>query len=110
MTRQESWDINCNHALGETTSRFYAQIRDNANIYGRCCVSTGRVLMPPRSFSDQTLQPTTEWVEVGPNGRIETFTIVYDDLQNLPPRLTRLAMCCWTARITRWAATSWASI
>ena len=24
------------------------------------------MLVPPRSFSDQTLEPTTEWVEVGP--------------------------------------------
>jgi uncharacterized protein len=41
--------------------------------------------VPPRSFSDQTLQPTTEWVEVGPGGRVEAFTIVYEEFQNLPP-------------------------
>lgn len=85
MTRQETWNITYNHALGETASWFYAQVRDNAKIYGRRCASTGRVLVPPRSFSDQTLQPTTEWVEVGPGGRIETFTIVYEEFQNLPP-------------------------
>jgi uncharacterized OB-fold protein len=84
MTRQETWNITYNHALGETASWFYAQIRDNAKIYGRRCAGSGRVLVPPRSFSDQTLQPTTEWVEVGPGGRIETFTIVYERFQNLP--------------------------
>jgi uncharacterized protein len=84
MTRQETWNITYNHALGETASWFYAQIRDNAKIYGRRCAASGRVLVPPRSFSDQTLQPTTEWVEVGPGGRIETFTIVYEQFQNLP--------------------------
>jgi uncharacterized OB-fold protein len=84
MTRQETWNITYNHALGETASWFYAQIRDNAKIYGRRCAESGRVLVPPRSFSDQTLQPTTEWVEVGPGGRIETFTIVYEPFQNLP--------------------------
>ena len=84
MTRQETWNITYNHALGETASWFYAQIRDNAKIYGRRCAESGRVLVPPRSFSDQTLQPTTEWVEVGPGGRIETFTIVYEKFQNLP--------------------------
>jgi hypothetical protein len=85
MTRRETWNITYNHALGETASWFYAQIRDNAKIFGRRCAKTGRVLVPPRSFSDQTLQPTTEWVEVGPGGRIETFTIVYEAFQNLPP-------------------------
>jgi hypothetical protein len=84
MTRQETWNITYNHALGETASWFYAQIRDNAKIHGRRCAESGRVLVPPRSFSDQTLQPTTEWVEVGPSGRIETFTIVYEKFQNLP--------------------------
>ena len=84
LTRQETWNITYNHALGETASWFYAQIRDNAKIHGRRCAQTGRVLVPPRSFSDQTLQPTTEWVEVGPGGRIETFTIVYERFQNLP--------------------------
>lgn len=84
MTRQESWNINYRHALGETASWFFAQIRDNAKIYGRRCGATGRVLVPPRAFSDQTLEPTTEWVEVGPGGSIEAFTMVYESFQGLP--------------------------
>jgi uncharacterized OB-fold protein len=43
------------------------------------------VLVPPRAFSDQTLEPTTEWVEVGPGGQIEAFTIVYEAFNGLPP-------------------------
>ena len=69
LKRQEDWNITYTHALGETASWFFAQIRDNAKIYGRRCGKTGRVLVPPRAFSDQTLEPTTEWVEVGPGGR-----------------------------------------
>ena len=46
---------------------------------------SGRVLCPPRAFSDQTLEPTTDWVEVGPGGVIEAFTIVYAAFQGLPP-------------------------
>jgi uncharacterized OB-fold protein len=85
MTRQEQWNITYRHALGETASWFYAQIRDHGKIYGRRDAATGRVLVPPRAFSDQSLQPTTDWVEVGPGGRIEAFTIVYEEFQNLPP-------------------------
>ena len=40
--------------------------------------------MPPRAFSDQSLEPTTDWVEVGPGGQIEAFTIVYDKFNGLP--------------------------
>ncbi|WP_378941643.1 Zn-ribbon domain-containing OB-fold protein [Mesorhizobium sp. ANAO-SY3R2] len=85
MTRNETWNITYRHALGETASWFYAQIRDNKKIFGRRCGKTGRVLVPPRAFSDQTLQPTTDWVEVGPGGVIEAFTIVYEEFQGLPP-------------------------
>jgi uncharacterized OB-fold protein len=85
LKRQETWNITYEHALGQTASWFFVQIRDNAKIYGRRCGKSGRVLVPPRAFSDQTMEPTTEWVEVGPGGRIEAFTIVYEAFQNLPP-------------------------
>lgn len=85
MARHETWNITYRHALGATASWFYGQIRDNKRIYGRRCASSGRVLVPPRAFSDQTLKPTTEWVEVGPGGRIEAFTMVYEEFQGLPP-------------------------
>ena len=35
MTREESWNITYRHALGQTASWFYVQIRDNKKIYGR---------------------------------------------------------------------------
>lgn len=84
LKRKETWNITYDHALGETASWFFAKIRDEAKIYGRRCGKTGRVLVPPRAFSDQTLEPTTDWVEVGPGGRIEAFTITYEAFHNLP--------------------------
>jgi uncharacterized protein len=84
LKRKETWNITYDHALGETASWFFVKIRDDAKIYGKRCGKTGRVLVPPRAFSDQTLEPTTEWVEVGPGGRIETFTITYEPFNNLP--------------------------
>ena len=59
-------------------------MRANAQIYGRRDPKSGRVLVPPRAFSDQTLEPTTDWVKVGPGGRIEAFTIVYEEFKTLP--------------------------
>jgi uncharacterized OB-fold protein len=84
MKRKESWNIGYDHALGETASYFFAQVRDNAQIYGRLDPKSGRVLVPPRAFSDQTLEPTTDWVKVGPGGKIEAFTIVYEEFKTLP--------------------------
>ena len=84
LKRQETWNITYDHALGETASYFFTQIRDNAKIFGRRDAKSGRVLVPPRAFSDQTLEPTKEWVEVGPGGQIEAFTIVYEAFRGLP--------------------------
>lgn len=84
LKRTETWNIKYHHALGETASWFYVQIRDHAKIFGKRCSASGRVLVPPRAFSDQTLKPTSEWVEVGPGGVIETFSIVYEPFDQLP--------------------------
>lgn len=84
LGRTEVWNITYDHALGETASFFYTEIRDHARIMGRRSANNGRVLVPPRAFSDETLLPTTEWVEVGPGGRIEAFTMVYERFNNLP--------------------------
>lgn len=84
IRRKEQWNITYDHALGETANRFFVEIRDNAKIYGRRDGKTGKVLVPPRAFSDQNLVPTTDWVEVGPGGVIEAFTIVYDAWRGLP--------------------------
>ena len=84
MTRTENWNITYKHALGETASWFFTQIRDKQEIYGRRDPKSGRVLVPPRAFSDETLEPTNEWVKVGPKGKIECFTIVYEAFNNLP--------------------------
>jgi len=84
LKRQENWNITYNHALGETASWFFVQIRDHARLYGRRDAGSGRVLVPPRAFSDQSLEPTTEWVEVGPEGVVEAFTIVYEPFNGLP--------------------------
>ena len=84
LKRKETWNIGYEHALGETASFFFANVRDHGQIYGRLDPKSGRVLVPPRSFSDQTLEPTTDWVKVGPGGRIEAFTIVYEEFKTLP--------------------------
>src|SRR3954452_8197521 len=105
LGRQETWNITYDHALGETASWFYTRIRDEAAIYGRRCARSGCVLVPPRSFSDETLQPTTDWVKVGPGGRIEAFTMVYEKSTTCPIRLMHSGTCCWTGRTPPWAVT-----
>jgi uncharacterized OB-fold protein len=79
---EQTWDLQYKHALGETTSRFLEGLTQQ-KIWGRR-TTDGRVLVPARSYDDQTHMPTGEWVEVGNSGTIEMFTIVYEPFKGLP--------------------------
>lgn len=82
MFYEQTWDLQYKHALGETTSRFLEGLTQQ-KILGRR-TADGRVLVPARSYDDQTHMPTGEWVEVGNTGNIEMFTIVYEPFKGLP--------------------------
>lgn len=78
------WDFEYRYFAGATASRFFAEIRDHRRIMGTRCAKSGRVLVPARSFSDAEYEPTTDWVETGPGGVLEVFTIVDTKFPGLP--------------------------
>ena len=80
----QRWDIKYNHAAGETGSTFFNAIKERKEIIGKKCPKCKRVLLPPRSFCERCFVETTEWVNVGKEGRIEAFTIVYERFEGLP--------------------------
>lgn len=79
---QQTWDLSYMHALGPTTSRFLEGLK-SGQVLGRTTVE-GRVIVPPRSYDDRTHTETGAWVEVGNEGIVEMFTIVYDKFRGLP--------------------------
>jgi len=78
------WNFEYRYFAGVTASRFFAEIRDHRRIMGTRCAKSGRVLVPARGFSDAEYAPTTEWVETGPGGILEVFTIVGTKFPGLP--------------------------
>jgi uncharacterized OB-fold protein len=74
------WDIEYDYSAGETASHFLRTLRDEAQVLGRHCPDCDRVLVPPRGFCERCFVDTDEWVEVGSEGRIESFTVVPEDL------------------------------
>lgn len=74
---EQTWDLSYRHALGTTVGGFLAGLRDK-KLYGRRCPTCTRVLFPARSFCDRCHVETEEWVEVGHQGVLEMFTIVYE--------------------------------
>ena len=78
------WDFEYQYFAGKTASRFFIELRDHQRIMGTRCEKSGRVLVPARSFSDAEYAPTTDWVETGPGGVLEVFTIVATKFPGLP--------------------------
>jgi uncharacterized protein len=79
----QTWDLSYTHALGLTTGRFLKGLGDR-RILGRQCPSCERVLVPPRAFCDRCHVDTGDWVDVGPLGTIEMFTVIYEPFKGLP--------------------------
>ena len=63
-------------SVGETGSRFLTEIRDNKRILGKKCEGCGIVFVPPRKMCHHCYRETGPWVEVGPAGTLNAFTVV----------------------------------
>ena len=56
-------------------SRFFKELRDNKKIMGTKCPKCGITYCPPSSDCPKCWVPN-EWVEIGPQGILQAYTIV----------------------------------
>jgi uncharacterized OB-fold protein len=78
------WDFQYNYFAGEVASRFFNALKAEGRIYGTHCPKCERVLVPARSFCDACFVEANGWIEVGPSGTLEIFTIVGTQFPGLP--------------------------
>lgn len=78
------WAFDYNYFAGEAASRFFNELGQHRRIMGTRCPHCKRVLVPARGFCDTCMEKTDEWVEVGPQGTLETFTIITTAFPGLP--------------------------
>lgn len=64
------------YAIGMHGSKFFTELRDNRRFVGLKCPKCSKVYIPPRGVCGECFVEMKEWVEVGPNGKIGTFTIL----------------------------------
>lgn len=84
ITIQGQWKFDYTYFAGAHASRFFHELRENQRIMGTCCPKCERLLVPARSFCDACMEKTTDWREVGPEGTLETFTIITAAFPGLP--------------------------
>lgn len=64
------------YSVGMYGSKFFAELRDNRRFMGVKCPKCKKVYIPPRGVCGQCFVEMKDWVEVGPQGVIGTFTIL----------------------------------
>jgi hypothetical protein len=62
-------------ALGKTWARFFDGLKEE-KIRGTKCAQCGKIFVPARAFCPECFMDMTEWVEVGQEGKIITWTLV----------------------------------
>lgn len=70
-------DLPFSYSAGRTASRFFVELRDHQRIMGKKCPRCHRVIVPPQLLCNACFVETDQWVEVGTEGTLATFTVVY---------------------------------
>ncbi len=65
-----------NYAVGLHGSQFFKELKENKRFMGIKCPECGKVYIPPRGVCGDCYVAMNEFVEVGPKGKIGTFTIL----------------------------------
>ena len=82
---EQRWDLTYNHSADPITAHFLRTLRDEGKVLGIRCEVCGRVLAPPRPICDRDfVEPAGGWVELGTEGTLELFTIMYLAIDGLP--------------------------
>jgi len=72
------WHLEFAHAAGRAASRFLIGLRDDRQLRASPCPQCSRILVPARNFCEDCFVPTSDdWVDVGPEGVVESFTFTY---------------------------------
>ena len=66
-------------STGNAVGRFLTALRDDKQIWGLKCPTCKRVVVPAQDYCDACAQDMSEWVEVGQEGKIITWTVVHRD-------------------------------
>jgi uncharacterized OB-fold protein len=70
-------EVSYRWSYGHHLSRFFAEAKQNRRLMGVRCPQCQGVFVPPRLVCGRCFKETSEWVEVGDEGVLETFTTVY---------------------------------
>ena len=65
------------YTYGLAGERFFRHIKDEGLIFGTRCNHCGITYVPARAFCERCLSELEEWVNLGTQGEVHTFTVLH---------------------------------
>ena len=72
--------VTSRYTAGLAGERFFRAIKDEGRILGSHCETCGVTYVPGREFCERCLAALAEWLDVGTQGEVYTYTLVYENL------------------------------
>lgn len=69
------------YTLGIAGERFFKEIQENARIMGAKCSRCNIIYVPPKMYCERCFSELKEWIEVGSQGTVHTYTIAHIDIE-----------------------------
>ena len=76
--------VRSRYSAGLAGERFLRALKDEAAILGSRCEGCEITYVPGRQFCERCMEELTEWMDVGTQGEIHTFTLLFVDLDGTP--------------------------
>jgi len=87
-TQLKAWEgefpVQYLYTFGVAGERFFREIKENAKIWGVRCPQCQITVVPPSLYCERCFERLEEWVEVGHQGEIHTYTICYREMDGFP--------------------------
>ena len=76
--------VTSRYTYGIAGERFFRSIKDEGMILGSTCEACDLTYVPGRIFCERCMASLEQWIDVGTQGEVYTFTILFVDQDGLP--------------------------
>lgn len=76
--------VTSRYTFGLAGERFFRAIKDEGKIFGARCEACDITYVPARQFCERCMDELETWLDMGTQGEVYTFTLLYENLDGSP--------------------------
>ncbi len=78
------------YTMGVAGERFFQHLKEHGELTATVHEGSDTAVLPPRLYHTDTFAPVSEWVTVGPEGTVDTFTVLEEARRGEPYDVPRV--------------------